>query len=163
MGLMRLNEPELLEDGQGPIKIDGIDISKIGLHELRSKISIVAQNPVLFSGTVRSNLDPFGVYSDEQIWVALEKCEMKQAIEESGGLDSTVSEFGDNFSNGQKQLLSLAKSLIVESRILLLDEASSSLDVESDEKIQSTIRNAFDNTTILTIAHRLGSIINSDK
>jgi ABC-type multidrug transport system fused ATPase/permease subunit len=115
--LLRLVEPEPSSDGSGPIVIDGVDTCKIGLHELRQHVSIVPQNPTIFSGTVRSNLDPFQLYSDETIWAALAECEMKAAVEEAGGLDGAVAEYGENFSQGQRQLLCLTKSVLSKAKM----------------------------------------------
>ncbi|GBG31208.1 ABC transporter, putative [Hondaea fermentalgiana] len=161
--LLRLIEPEKEDpEDPGPISIDGVDVSKIGLHELRSKISIVPQSPVLFSGTVRSNLDPFESYSDNQVWSALEKCAMSGTVREMGGLDAVVAEYGENFSQGERQLLCLVRSVLSQARILLLDEATSSVDFATDTAIQSTIRDSFNNATIITIAHRLATVIEND-
>jgi len=163
LALMRLVEPELHEDGSGPVVIDGIDVSKIGLHELRNKISIVPQNPMLFSGTIRSNIDPFGVYKDDKMWKALRACTLEGAVEELGGLDSAVSEFGENLSQGQRQLLVLSRALLNDTRILLLDEATSSLDHASDAAIQKSLRENFAKATCVTIAHRLLTVVDSDR
>jgi ABC-type multidrug transport system fused ATPase/permease subunit len=162
--LMRLVEAER-EGGEGvpgPISVDGVDISRIGLRELRSSIAIVPQNPVIFSGTMRSNLDPFGMHPDHAIWDALDKCGLKETVE-AQGLDMAVAEFGENFSQGQRQLLCLARALLEKSKILLLDEATSSVDFQTDRLIQDTIRSSFTNCTILTIAHRLATVVDNDR
>jgi ATP-binding cassette, subfamily C (CFTR/MRP), member 1 len=165
--LMRLVEPEIDDDSIGykaPIRIDGVDVMRIGLKVLRSAISIIPQNPVLFSGTIRSNLDPFEEYSDEQIWLALEKCGMKHTVMDiPNGLLAVVAEYGENLSQGQRQLLCLGRALLKQSRVLLLDEATSSVDFETDHEIQRTLREAFPGCTVLTIAHRVNTIMDSDK
>ena len=148
----------------GQIQIDGIDINKIGLDELRSKLTIIPQEPFMFNATVRVNLDPFEKYSDSQIWEALEKVDLKTYISSLDGcLSASVSEYGENFSVGQRQLICLARALLRGSKIILLDEATSSIDFETDKLIQTAIRKDFGNCTILTIAHRLNTIIDSDK
>jgi len=156
--LLRIVEPE-----SGIVRIDGIDTNQIGLHELRKKVSIVPQNPVIFSGTVRSNLDPFNEYTEEQLWEALQRSNLKRAVEElENGLDEEVAEYGENFSQGQRQLLCMSRSLLSHSKILFLDEATSSVDYETDASIQNTIREGFKNCTILTIAHRIQTVIDND-
>lgn len=153
----------IVEAAAGSIVIDGIDISTIGLKELRKKVSIVPQSPVIFSGTIRSNLDPFGRYSDEELWQALERANMKRVVEElDNGLDGEVAEYGSNFSQGQRQLLCMARSLLAQAKILLMDEATSAIDYETDAMIQETIRNSFTGCTILTIAHRIQTVIDND-
>ncbi len=163
LSLLRLVEPEVNKKGVGPIKIDGVNTSHVPLSQLRSRIGIIPQNPTLFSGTIRSNLDPFNSYEDSVIWSAIEKCGLKAVIKSmEDGLDSKVAEYGENLSQGQRQLLCLGRVLLKDCKILLLDEATSSVDFETDEMIQKTLREAFTETTILTIAHRVNTIMDSD-
>jgi ATP-binding cassette subfamily C (CFTR/MRP) protein 1 len=166
--LLRLVEPSLEDvnaaDYEPPLTIDGVDTLRVGLKELRSKLGIIPQNPVLFSGTIRSNIDPFDEYTDDQIWAALERCGMKEAVMEMPAmLGATVSEYGENLSAGMRQMLVLGRALLKQCRILLLDEATSSVDYETDREIQRTIREAFTGCTVLTIAHRINTIMDSDK
>jgi len=163
--LMRIVEPANISEKNyhPPIVIDGVDILRIGLVDLREAIGIVPQNPALFSGTIRSNMDPFDEHTDEAIWSALDGCGMKDVIGVMPSLlDSPVSENGDNYSQGQRQLLCLGRALLKRCKILLLDEATSSVDYETDKEIQMTLRKAFRGCTVVTIAHRVNTILDSD-
>ncbi|KAJ3124763.1 Multidrug resistance-associated protein 1 [Physocladia obscura] len=154
----------LMEATNGRIRIDGQDIATIGLKMLRTSIQMIPQSPTLFDGTIRSNIDALNKYNDDELWYALECVGMKEYVSElSGKLDSTVVEGGANLSSGQRQLLCLAKVLLDKSKILIMDEATSSVDAESDKRIQDSMKTHFKDATVLSVAHRLNTIAAFDK
>jgi ATP-binding cassette, subfamily C (CFTR/MRP), member 1 len=145
----------LVEICGGSITIDGIDISRIGLHCLRSALAIIPQDPVLFSGTIRSNLDPFRQITDADLWTALHRVHLIEDLKPVTSrftLDQHVGDEGSNFSLGQRQLLALARALVKKARIIIMDEATSSVDFETDSKIQNTIKQEFKGATLLVSA-----------
>ncbi|KAJ3100040.1 Multidrug resistance-associated protein 9 [Phlyctochytrium planicorne] len=154
----------LVELSGGSIHIDGVDISRIGLRDLRTKLSIIPQMPILFEGTIRSNMDHTGKKSDTELWEVLEAANLKDYVSSlENKLDSKVQENGENLSVGQRQLLCLARAMLVHPKILLIDEATASVDIKTDTSIQKALRESFRSSTIVTVAHRLITIIDYDR
>ncbi|KAK9927051.1 hypothetical protein M0R45_024256 [Rubus argutus] len=154
----------LVEPTEGKVIVDGYDICTIGLHDLRSCFGIIPQDPTLFSGSVRFNLDPLSKHTDHEIWQVLEKCQLREVIQEKEeGLDSLVVQDGTNWSMGQRQLFCLGRALLKRSRILVLDEATASMDNATDSILQKTIRTEFADCTVITVAHRIPTVMDCTK
>ncbi|XVE48430.1 hypothetical protein DITRI_Ditri01bG0001900 [Diplodiscus trichospermus] len=153
----------LVEPSRGQIILDGVDISMLGLQDLRSRLSIIPQDPTLFQGTIRNNMDPLQQHGDEEIWEVLRKCRLAEIVRQDKRLlDAPVVEDGENWSAGQRQLICLARILLQEKKILVMDEATASIDTATDHLLQQTIKNESSRSTVITVAHRIPTVIDSD-
>mmetsp|Transcript_28660 Transcript_28660/g.92435 ORF Transcript_28660/g.92435 Transcript_28660/m.92435 type:complete len:223 (-) Transcript_28660:3-671(-) len=154
----------LVDCEQGSITIDNVDIGKLGLTTLRSSISIVSQDPIIFSGSLRKNLDPHNEHdSDSHLWNILQLTGLKEKVESLGGLEAEVADLGENLSHGQRQLICIARALLRDRKILVLDEATSSLDLESEMRVIKEIAKSASQATVIQVAHRLQALVGSSK
>ncbi|CAI2360453.1 unnamed protein product [Moneuplotes crassus] len=154
----------IIEAYQGSIIIDGQDISKLSLEDLRNNITIIPQDPTLFNGTLRFNLDPEGIHSDSELLDLVSQASLDKLVErDAKGLDQNIEEAGTNLSSGQKQLLCICRAILRKSKVVLMDEATANIDIKTEQTIQNLITTQFTDSTVLTIAHRLNTIINSDR
>jgi ABC-type multidrug transport system fused ATPase/permease subunit len=154
----------ICEYESGTVLIDDVDLQRVKLRDLRRSLAIIPQDPVLFSGSLRDNLDPFGDFSDEAIWRVLKQVHLSDTVTQFGaGLQFGISERGENLSIGQQQLLCIGRALLKDSKIVVLDEATANVDTATDELIQVTIKETFVDKTVLIIAHRMNTIMHCDK
>ena len=147
----------------GAISIDGIDAGRVSLRKLRSGLALIPQDATMFQGSVRLNLDPLDEHGDEELWQALASVELDGAVKAAGGLSGAVAEEGANFSQGQRQLLCIARALLRKAQVVMMDEATASCDMETDDMVQRLVRSVFASCTVITVAHRIATIADSDK